>query len=131
MDPDRRKAQGVRKIGQYLPCDLKSLTRGPALQKQMAAGGIRKPLGEVLLECRAISRERLDEAVRRQRLDRLCCCPLFEGMSRDELLFFCDLVREVSAPAGEKIIRQGTSGDSFYILGNSWDARRTDPSWRP
>ncbi len=53
MDPDRRKAQGVRKIGQYLPCDLKSLTRGLAFQKQMAAGGIRKPLGEVLLECRA------------------------------------------------------------------------------
>ncbi len=82
----------------------------------MAAEGIEKPLGEVLLESGSITQERLNESIRHQRWDRLKSCNLFSGMTDDDIMSFRNMVYEKSIPAGENFIPQDTGGDSFYVL---------------
>jgi len=42
--------------------------------------------------------------------------PLFARCSRKELEFLASRTDEVDVPAGRQLIRQGSPGDSFYIL---------------
>jgi CRP-like cAMP-binding protein len=42
--------------------------------------------------------------------------PLFSQLSKNELEFVASCADEVNAKAGQALIKQGVSGDSFYVL---------------
>jgi adenylate cyclase len=104
------------KIGEYLECGQEVLSKALSRQGRLASEGVKKPLGEVLLESQMITREVLSGAIQDQRLDRLKNCTLFSGLSREELQTISGLVRETSAAAGEEFIAQDALGDCFYVI---------------
>ncbi len=116
MNGNHDDAEKPKKIGYYLKCDFDLVSQGLSLQKRLASMGIKKRLGEVMLESQVISQDSLKEAIHCQRLDRLKMCRLFSGLTDDELLKFCDLVQEKDVAGGENFIHQDTSGDCFFVI---------------
>ena len=76
MTEPTAELHGVEKIGAYLGCDPALLEQALARQRQWAAQGLRKRLGELLLELQLMSGDSLWAALRAQRLDRLRRCAL-------------------------------------------------------
>jgi CRP-like cAMP-binding protein len=107
---------GVEKIGAYLGCDPALLDQALARQWQWAAPGLRKRLGELLLELQLVSSDMFWAALRAQRRDRLRKCAVFAGLEPHELAALCEFVQERSIPAGEEFIRQDDIGDRCYIV---------------
>src|SRR5262249_45719840 len=107
---------GVEKIGAYLGCDHALLDQALAWQQQWAAQGLRKRLGELLLESQLMSGDRLWAALRAQRLARLRKCAVFAGLETHELEALCEFVQERSIRAGEEFIRQDDRGDRCFIV---------------
>jgi adenylate cyclase len=107
---------GVDKIGAYLGCDPTLLAQALAWQQQWAARGLRKRLGELLLELQLMSGDLLWAALRAQRLDRLRKCAVFAGLETHELEALCECVQERSIRAGEEFIRQDDIGDRCFIV---------------
>ncbi len=128
MSENHDAAEKPKKIGYYLKCDFDLVSQGLSLQKRLASMGIKKRLGEVMLESQVISQDSLKEAIHSQRLDRLKMCRLFSGLTNDELLKFCDLVQEKDVAGGEDFIHQDTSGDCFFVIveGDSLVYRKGD-----
>jgi len=106
----------VGKIGAYLGCDPALLDQALVWQQQWAARGLRKRLGELLLELQLLSGDILCAALRAQRLDRLRKCAVFAGLETHELEALCEFVQERSIPAGEEFIRQDDIGDRCFIV---------------
>ena len=106
----------AKKIGLYLGCDPAVLAQALTWQQQLAAQGIHKRLGEVLLERRLVNRDTLWTALQAQRLDRLRSCAVFAGLDEPELEVLCGLVEERSIPAGAEFIRQDELGDRCFVL---------------
>jgi CRP/FNR family transcriptional regulator, cyclic AMP receptor protein len=104
------------KIGAYLGCDPALLDQALARQQQWAARGLRKRLGELLLELQCMSGDTLWTALRAQRLDRLRCCAIFAGLETHELKTLCECVQERTIHAGEEFIRQDDIGDRCFIV---------------
>jgi CRP-like cAMP-binding protein len=50
------------------------------------------------------------------KVDALGQVPLFSGCSRKELAFLVTRTDEVDVPAGRTLIKQGSPGDTFYLL---------------
>jgi hypothetical protein len=71
---------GVDKIGVYLGCDPALLDQALAWQQHWADRGLRKRLGELLLELQLMSPDTLWAALCAQRLDRLRQCTVFAGL---------------------------------------------------
>ena len=107
---------GVAKIGVYLGCDPALLDQALAWQRHWAARGLRKRLGELLLEWQLMSPDTLWAALCAQRLDRLRQCAVFDGLETHELEALCEFVQERSIPAGEEFIRQNEIGDRCFIV---------------
>jgi adenylate cyclase len=116
MGKDQMELKDLNKIGQYLSCDLETINDGLELQQQLAFKGIKKLLGEVLLDLQVISRDNLMEAIHLQRFERLKINQLFSDLSDKELKQLSELVQEQSLPAGETFIQQDTYGDCFYLI---------------
>lgn len=116
MNANHNCSPRAKKIGHYLTCGIDTINQGLSLQNRLASKGIKKLLGEILLESQAITQDSLKEAIHRQRLDRLKTCRLFSGLTNDELLEFRELVHEKSVAAGEDFIHQDTSYNSFFVL---------------
>lgn len=116
LDEVRRTGQALRRLGEYLECNPKAILDALVRQSRLAAEGQRKQLGELLVEKKAITPDALKEAILKQRLDRLQCCPVFSGMGLDELTKIRDWVLEESVLAGEEFITQDVHGDCFYVL---------------
>ena len=104
------------KIGAYLGCDPALLDQALAWQQQWAARGLRKRLGELLLELQFMSGDTLWAALRAQRLDRLRSCAIFAGLETHELEALCEFVQERTIHAGEEFIRQDDIGDRCFIV---------------
>ncbi len=51
------------RIGEYLPCDSDLLERALLRQRELAGSGVRKRLGEILLETGAVTQEDLVTAI--------------------------------------------------------------------
>ena len=128
MNGDYNTSKRPKKIGGYLNCGIDLISQGLSLQNRLASKGIKKRLGEVMIESQVISPDSLKEAIHCQRLDRLKMCRLFSGLTNDELLKFCDLVQEKGVAGGEDFIHQDTSGDCFFVLveGSSLVYRKGD-----
>lgn len=116
MNADDNAIQGPKRIGQYLTCGLGTISQGLKNQQKLASKGIKKPLGEVLLESGEITQHSLSEAIQLQRWDRLKICYLFSGLTDSELKNFCNVVYEKSIAAGEDFIHQDTAGNCLYLL---------------
>ena len=105
-----------RKLGCYLPCDVRLLEQALAAQQQLSGQGISKRLGAILREQQSISREAFWQAIQAQRLDRLRQCRVFTGLLEHELSSIGELVKEHSIPAGVQFIRQDEPGDRCFVL---------------
>ena len=110
------------KIGAYLGCDPALLDQALARQQQWAARGLRKRLGELLLELQLMSGDTLWTALRAQRLDRLRSCAVFAGLETHELQALCECVQERTIYAGEEFIRQDDIGDRCFIVAAGYAA---------
>jgi serine phosphatase RsbU (regulator of sigma subunit)/CRP-like cAMP-binding protein len=128
MSGNHNSAEKPKKIGYYLNCGVDLVSQGLNLQKRLASMGIKKRLGEVMLESQVISQDSLKEAIYSQRLDRLRMCRLFSGLTDEELLKFCDLVQEKDVAGGEDFIHQDRTGDCFFVIveGDSLVYRKGD-----
>ena len=107
---------GVEKIGAYLGCDPTLLDQALAWQQHWAAQGLRKRLGELLLELQLMSDDMVRAALRAQRLDRLRQCAVFAGLETHELEALREVVQERSITTGEEFIRQDDIGDRCFIV---------------
>ena len=105
-----------KRLGDYLSLYPADLDDALAEQRRLAAAGVTKRLGDILLELGKVSAEELRRAVQNQRLDRLRSCYIFTDTPTMELERITELVDEISVPAGERFIDQDAVGDYFYIL---------------
>lgn len=107
---------GSRRLGEYLGCGPDVIRRALERQRQLRENGVKKRLGELLVEEQAISSEDLSAATLQQRLDRLSSCPIFSDLSTDDLIQIRDLVMEESVDEGQEFINQDEPGRSFFVL---------------
>jgi adenylate cyclase len=108
--------QHTDKIGQYLSCDFEAINQGLELQRQLASKGVKKLLGEILVDLQAITHDDLKEAIHLQRFHRVKISQLFDDLSDEDLRHFCQSIEEQVIPAGETFIHQDTTGDCFYLV---------------
>ena len=116
MGKDQMDDQATNKIGQYLSLDLETINKGLESQRELAYKGIRKLLGEVLVDLKAITEDDLNEAIHLQRYERLKITQLFQDLSDEDLKHLSELVQEQTIAAGETFIQQDTHGDCFYLI---------------
>ncbi|MBW2002629.1 MAG: GAF domain-containing protein, partial [Deltaproteobacteria bacterium] len=116
MDADDNASKGPKRIGHYLTCGLETIRQGLKNQQKLASKGMKKLLGEVLLESGEITQHSLGEAIQLQRWDRLKMCQLFFGLTDIEVKNFCNVVYEKSIVEGEDLIHQDTAGNCLYLL---------------
>ncbi|MBF8268837.1 MAG: Cyclic nucleotide-binding protein, partial [Gammaproteobacteria bacterium] len=109
----------ARRFGDYLVCSAGTLKNAVKRQGQLLKlGQIFKPIGEILLENKEISREDLETAIRKQRIDRIKICPVFSTLTGTELSALSMKFTEISIPAGEQFIYQDTPDPKLYIIGS-------------
>ena len=113
---DIKDSQVLKKIGQYMDCPSEKIEQGLDIQRQLSLNGTNKLLGEILLEIHSIDEDIFLKAIHQQRFDRLKIKKLFSGLNDDEIRFFCLLVNEKSASAGEVFITQESYGESFFLI---------------
>lgn len=65
------------------------------------------------------------------KIDALSKVPLFAGCSRKELEFVVTRTDEVTVPAGKTLIKQGSFGDTFYLLLDGEASVEVDGRQRP
>ena len=116
MGKDQMDEQVAIKIGQYLSLDLEVINKGLESQRELAFKGIKKLLGEVLVDLKAITQDDLNEAVHLQRYERLKITQLFRDLNDEDLKHLSELVQEKTISAGETFIQQDTHGDCFYLI---------------
>ena len=75
-----------------------------------------KRLGDVLIECGAITEVERQQAVQLQRLARLQACPLFESLTHSELVSLSQHFDEVSVAAGNTFINEAEEDRSLYVV---------------
>jgi CRP-like cAMP-binding protein len=106
-----------KKLGNYLFCSpavMQNAIRQQGLSGKPGAGP--KRIGEILVESGSISREELDVAVRKQRMDRLRLSPVFKMLSDAELAAISNRFTEISIPPGKQFIFQDEPDPTLYIL---------------
>jgi adenylate cyclase len=118
MAVDQEKVHIVRALGQYVDCPASILDAALAWQRELAQGRppAHRRLGELLVEGGHVSAAQLEEALLRQRIDRLACCPLFPGFTSDELMRLARVAREVSVEQGEVFIHRDSVGDCLFVI---------------
>jgi CRP/FNR family cyclic AMP-dependent transcriptional regulator len=65
------------------------------------------------------------------KIDALGRVPLFAGCSRKDLEFLITRTDEVDVPAGQTLIKQGSPGDTFYLLLDGQASVQVDGRDRP
>ena len=75
-----------------------------------------KRIGELLLESGNITKEELDVAIRKQRVNRLRSCPVFNMLSNAELAAISNRFSEMTVPAGKQFIFQDEPDPTLFIL---------------
>ena len=106
-----------KRLGDYLVCSPGTLKNAVKRQGQLLKHGqVVKPVGEILVDNKEISREDLETAVRKQRIDRIKNCPVFSTLSGTELSALSSKFKEISIPAGEQFIYQDQPDPTLYIV---------------
>lgn len=106
-----------KKMGEYLVCSPAAMQQAVRTQGQTQREGSKpKRIGELLLESGTISRDELDVAVRKQRIERLRRSPVFNMLSDAELAAISNRFTEVSVEPGKQFIYQDEPDPTLYIL---------------
>jgi len=116
MKTKQQDMQSTDKIGQYLACDMDVINQGLKLQQQLAADGITKFMGEILIDLKAITHDDLKTAIYHQRFNRIKISQLFNTLCDDDLGKICQSLQEQEIKAGKTFIHQDTKGNCFYLL---------------
>lgn len=118
----------ARRIGEYLVCSPGTLKNAVKRQGQMLKLGQGvKRIGEILVENGEISRDDLETAIRKQRIDRIKLCPVFSTLTGTELSALSSKFTEVSVSAGEQFIYQDQPDPTLYIIASGRvEVYRTD-----
>ena len=106
-----------RLLGEYLSCSRGSIRI--AMHKKRDAklqGQKQKRLGEILIDLETITEEELNNALRRQRADRLGLCPVFAALNSAELSAIGNHFTEISLEADKQFIFEGESDPTLYVL---------------
>tara|TARA_R110002072_G_scaffold30092_1_gene94177 strand:- start:1278 stop:1916 length:639 start_codon:yes stop_codon:yes gene_type:complete len=114
---DTQEKPRPRLLGEYLSCSRGSIRM--AMQKKRETkvrGNDQKRIGELLVDLAMISEEDLQNALRRQRADRLGLCPVFESLNRAELTGIGNHFAEVSLSSDQQFIFEGENDPTLYIL---------------
>ncbi len=107
----------ARRFGDYLVVSPGTLQNAVKMQGQaLKMGRQPKTIGEILVENGDISQEEHDAAIRRQRIDRLACSPVFSMLSKTELAAISTRFKEVTVPAGRQFIIQDEPDPTLYII---------------
>lgn len=107
----------AKRLGDYLVISPGSLQNAVKRQGQALKQGRQpKHIGELLVESGEISQEEHDNAIRRQRVDRLACSPVFSMLSKTELAAISSRFKEVAVPAGKQFIIQDEPDPTLYII---------------
>lgn len=116
MNDEFNSSGRMKKIGEHLNIGHevieKILERQNALQDQ----GIRKFLGELLVEAGIITDKDLTQALNDQKIEQFKRSPFLSELKNDESQMLAPLIHNLSVPAGKEFISQDTIGDSFYLL---------------
>ncbi len=122
----------ARRIGDYLVVSSPVLQNAVKKQGQeLKRSSKSRPLGEILLEDGDISKEELELAIRRQRIDRLRHCPVFATLSNMELAAISTRFTEVSVPPGRQFIVQDEPDPTLYVIAKGKvEVYRTTPEGR-
>ncbi len=116
MKTKQQDMQSTDKIGQYLACDMDVINQGLKMQQQLAADGITKFMGEILIDLKAITHDDLKTAIYHQRFNRIKISQLFNKLCNDDLGKICQSLQEQEIRAGKTFIHQDTKGNCFYLL---------------
>lgn len=107
----------TKRIGDYLVVSRPVLQNAVKKQDQDLKRGSRvRKLGEILVENGDITREELELAIRRQRVERLRHCPVFSTLSEMELAAISTRFVEVSIPPGVQFIIQDEPDPTLYVI---------------
>ena len=116
MSENECKMPPLKRLGEYLQSAPEKMEQILQHQRNLLRRGEKPLLGELLVAEGLISRSVLEEALHRQRKDRLLPCEVFNGLSSEALEIICDHATEVSVDGGENFILQDEPGDCFFIL---------------
>ena len=115
--PDSDKKSDAKKLGDFLVVSKGAISN--AVERQITSytnSGKLKPIGELLVEQGAITREELENSLRNQRIARLAGCPIFASVSKADLAALSKHFTEVSVGPGEQFIMQGEEDPSMYVI---------------
>lgn len=117
-----------QRLAEYMACSPGTLHS--ALERQTRdrhPDGTPKRIGEILQEQGVITRAELEIALRRQRIDRLSQCYIFEALSQPELSALSSRFREVTvAPYKQFIIQDEYDPTLFVLAVGTAEVYRTD-----
>ena len=109
----------AKRFGDYLVVSPGTLQNAVKKQGQALKMGLApKHIGVLLLENGDITQEEHDNAIKRQRVDRLAYSPVFSMLSKTELAAISSRFVEVNVPAGRQIIIQDEPDPALYIIAN-------------
>lgn len=118
----------AKRFGDYLVVSPGTLQNAVKKQGQaLKMGRQPKNIGELLVESGDITQEEHDFAIKRQRVDRLACSPVFSMLSKTELAAISSRFVEVTVPAGRQFIIQDEPDPTLYIIaGGKVEVYRTN-----
>ncbi len=106
-------------LGEYLPCSPGSIQiaiqkkRDSKIKNQKV-----KLIGEILLSEKMISEDQLNNALRRQRAERLAHCPVFASLTSAELSGIGNHFSELIIDTDQQFIFEGEYDPTLYVLVN-------------
>ena len=109
--------QAHKRLGDYLV--VSAGTKQNAVKRQgqlLKSGQPARRIGEILLENGDITREDLDTAIRKQRIERIRLCPVFSTLTSTELSAVSAKFREYTVQAGMQFIYQDQPDPTLYII---------------
>ena len=116
MSDHEGKMPPLKRLGEYIRSAPDKLEQILQRQRKLSSTGEKLLFGELLVSEGLISRSVLEEALLRQRKDRLQPCEVFKGLTSEAMEKICDHATEISVDAGEDFILQDVPGDCFFIL---------------
>jgi transcriptional regulator with AAA-type ATPase domain len=109
-----------KKIGDYLKEELpdisEQINRSLEIQAKLYEEGVRRPIGQLMVESGWLEEDVLERSLTRQREDILASNQLFKSYSRDSLVKVAQISRNITMPGGTVIFEQYDEGDALYII---------------
>ncbi len=107
----------AKRFGDYLIVSPGTLQNAVKKQGQALKQGLTpKHIGELLVQNGDITQDEHESALKRQRIDRLACSPVFSMLSKTELAAISSRFKEITVEAGRQFIIQDEPDPTLYII---------------